>query len=95
MRSLKLVNLPRQQPNFRHIFTMKTLNSGEHVRVLTRQLLQFLFSYTLVLQYSNIREVKLLSSELPIIQLRYEESAVAVANLQTIYRNCTSLTVIK
>ena len=63
MTASKLDLLP-SQPNFRQIFTMKTLNSGQDVRVLTLQLLQFLFSYNLVLLYSKIRQVKLLSSEL-------------------------------
>ena len=63
MTASKLDLLP-SPANFRQIFTMKTLNSGQDVRVLTLQLLQFLFSYNLVLLYSKIRQVKLLSSEL-------------------------------
>jgi len=90
MTSLKLDILPPHHPNFRHIFIMKTLNSGQHVRVLTLQLLQFLLSYILVLQHSMIRQVKLLSSEGD--EIHPIQSVVAVANLQ---RNCTSLTVIK
>ena len=65
MTAFKLDILPNYQHNFRHIFIMKTLNSGHHqtVRVLTLQWLQFLFSYNLVLLYHKIRQVKLLCSE--------------------------------
>ena len=96
MTASKLDILP-SQPNFRHIFTMKTLNSGQDVRVLT---LQFLFSYILVLLYYKIRQVKLLRSELHTMQLamsqrRKEWSAKPEANLQTRYRNCSSLTLTK
>ena len=65
MTAFKLDILPSYQHHFRHIFIMKTLTSGhqQHVRVLTLQWLQFLFSYNLVLLYHKIRQVKLLSSE--------------------------------
>ena len=68
MTAFKLLDILPNQHYFRHIFIMKTLTGGYRdraVRLLTLQLLQFILSYILVLQQSQIRQVKLLSSESP------------------------------